>query len=118
MSNLLSLSPEVDFSGLEPLETFFSKPGFKPASFQAAHFVLLHEAKASHYVEHCFLPGPGISVPPGESLEIASSPSAPRNDTREKALRNGDSLWDFAISITSFLFLLMFINVILFRRFL
>ena len=32
----LSLEPEVDSSSLEPLETFFSKPGFKPASYQAA----------------------------------------------------------------------------------
>jgi hypothetical protein len=36
---LFSLSPEVDSSGLESLETFlFSKPSFKPASFQAALF--------------------------------------------------------------------------------
>ena len=64
--------------------------------------MLLHEAEASHYVEHCFLPGPGTVLPLGESFEIASSPSAPRNDTREKALRNSDSHRDFAMGITSF----------------
>jgi hypothetical protein len=41
-------------------------------------------------------------LPLGEPFEIASSPSAPRNDRRGKAFRSSDSLWGFAMDITSF----------------
>jgi len=41
------------------------------------------------------------SLPLGESLQIATSPSAPRNEEK-KAPGNDNSLRDFAISITSF----------------
>jgi hypothetical protein len=99
-----SLSPEVDPSGLESLETFFfSKPSFKPASFSGCPFrdcfvaALLAMAKDNG----SFARARRCSLPLGESLQIATSPSAPRNEEK-KAPGNDNSLRDFAISITSF----------------
>jgi hypothetical protein len=86
------------------LETFFfSKPVSKPASFQAALF--LSEFPNSNF-QAPDLPGIwclrfGIYLMPGPGIPLFPL-----------AFRNSDSLWDFAIDITSFPFIKLS-NVIL-----
>jgi hypothetical protein len=50
-----------------------------------------------------FCPGQALLSSPWRTIEIATSPSAPRNDSEGMALGTGDSLRDFAMDITSFL---------------